>query len=88
MGEDEFTDRGGTIPQRLLMMNGNLVRERTKQDLINNAATRIALLAPDDTRAVEIAYLAVFTRRPNKRESDHFVGRLEGDPRPPAQPRT
>ncbi|MCA9270339.1 MAG: DUF1549 domain-containing protein, partial [Planctomycetales bacterium] len=26
-GEDEFADKGGTIPQRLLMMNGNMLQE-------------------------------------------------------------
>ena len=31
-GEDEFEGRGGTIPQRLLMMNGDMVRERLKAD--------------------------------------------------------
>ena len=40
-GEDEFDARGGTIPQRLLLMNGEIVRERIKDDLFN-AATRIA----------------------------------------------
>src|SRR5439155_9601592 len=29
-GEDEFEGRGGTIPQRLLMMNGKMVRERVQ----------------------------------------------------------
>ena len=28
-GEDEFDARGGTIPQRLLLMNGELVQKRT-----------------------------------------------------------
>ncbi len=49
-GEDEFSDRSGTIPQRLLMMNGDLVAERTKEDLVNNSVTRIAALANDDPR--------------------------------------
>ena len=31
-GEDEFDGRGGTIPQRLLLMNGELVRDRIKDD--------------------------------------------------------
>ena len=46
-GEDEFDGRGGTIPQRLLMMNGKLVHEQTKEDPFN-ASTRIAWMAPDD----------------------------------------
>ncbi|HWE39699.1 MAG TPA: DUF1549 domain-containing protein [Isosphaeraceae bacterium] len=76
-GEDEFDARAGTIPQRLLLMNGTLVREKTKDDLAN-ATTRIAILAPDDAKAVEVAYLTVLTRRPTPAESAHFVSKLDG----------
>lgn len=78
LGEDEFSDQGGTIPQRLLMMNGELVRERTKENLVLNAATRIGSLAPDDATAVETAYLAVYSRRPSAGEKDHFIALLSG----------
>jgi hypothetical protein len=77
-GEDEFAQRGGTIPQRLLMMNGKQVFEKTKEDLIFNAATQIAVLAPTDEKAVETAYLAVLTRRPTPAELGHFVAELAG----------
>ncbi|MBY0527053.1 MAG: DUF1549 and DUF1553 domain-containing protein [Gemmataceae bacterium] len=76
-GEDEFDGRGGTIPQRLLLMNGNLVHDKTKTELAN-AGMRIAMLAPGDPEAVEAAYLAVLTRRPTPEESKHFIGCLEG----------
>jgi hypothetical protein len=76
-GEDEFDARGGTIPQRLLLMNGDIVRERIKDGMFG-ATTRIAQLAPDDRAAVEVAYLSVFTRRPTPDESAHFMGRLAG----------
>ena len=75
-GEDEFLDRGGTIPQRLLMMNGELVRERTGQNPIQNAATRIALVTPKDDKAIEVAYLVTLTRRPTEAELAHFTERL------------
>jgi hypothetical protein len=78
-GEDEFDGKGGTIPQRLLMMNGTLVHEKTKQSVLN-AATRIGWMAPDDPRAVETAYLAVLTRRPTPKEAAHFEEFL-ADPR-------
>ena len=69
-GEDELeADAGGTIPQRLLMLNGELVHERTKDDLVANAASRIATLTDDDALAVEVAYLAVLTRRPTPGEA-------------------
>jgi len=77
-GADEFEDRGGTIPQRLLMMNGKIVGEKTSDSLLGNAATQIAVLAPNDATAVETAFLAVFTRRPTPEEAGHFQDRLKG----------
>jgi hypothetical protein len=77
-GEDEFVERGETIPQRLLLMNGQLVDDKTRENLLANAATRIARLAPDDATAVETSYLAVLTRRPTAPELDHFKARLAG----------
>ncbi len=79
LGDDEFDARPGTIPQRLLIMNGQLVKEKTEGNpLLFNAAMRIARLAPDDRTAVETAYLAVLTRRPTPEEAAHFEGRLAG----------
>src|SRR5205814_7936779 len=43
LGENELADRGGTIPQRLLMMNGELASGPTKANPIN-AVGRIAAL--------------------------------------------
>ena len=76
IGEDEFYIQGGTIPQRLLMMNGSLVYERIKNDLVANAAARILATAPNDTKAVEATYLAVLSRRPSVKEADYFVRAL------------
>jgi hypothetical protein len=75
VGEDEFDGRGGTIPQRLLMMNGNLVHDKTKDEFVN-AVNRLASQAPDDRTAVECAYLAVLTRRPTPEEAAHFIAAL------------
>jgi Protein of unknown function (DUF1549)/Protein of unknown function (DUF1553) len=76
-GEDEFDSRGGTIPQRLVLMNGEIVRDKIKSDLFT-APGRIADLAPNDRKAVETAYLAVLTRRPSPEEETHFTTRLAG----------
>ncbi len=76
-GEDEFDARGGTIPQRLLLMNGEIVREQLKDGLFS-AASSIATMAPDDRLAVEAAYLIVLTRRPTVEEATHFAARLAG----------
>jgi hypothetical protein len=75
-GEDTFDDAGGTIPQRLLLMNGNMITENTKNNPLVNASTRIGMLAPDNATAVEAAYLAVFTRRPSVDEASHFTALL------------
>lgn len=72
MGEDEFVDRGGTIPQRLLLMNGEMVKDRTKENFVLNASTRLAALAATNEQAIEAAYLAVLTRRPTAAELYHF----------------
>jgi hypothetical protein len=74
-GEDEFDAHGGTIPQRLLMMNGRLVLEKIKENPFN-ASTRIAWMAPDDPQAVEVSYLATLTRRPTSEETAHFEALL------------
>jgi hypothetical protein len=76
-GEDEFDGRGGTIPQRLILLNGALVEQKTRGELAN-AVMRIAMMAPDDAHAVDTAYLAVLTRRPTRAEADYFVRSLEG----------
>jgi hypothetical protein len=76
-GEDEFDRRTGTIPQRLLLMNGQLVSSKTEEGLFP-AVFRISFLAPDDRSAVEAAYLTVLTRRPTDEEAAHFETSLAG----------
>jgi hypothetical protein len=71
-GVDEFDDQKVTIPQRLLMMNGKLVEERSKQDLVANAASRIATLVADDRVAIEMVYLCTLGRMPADEELDNF----------------
>ncbi|RCS46075.1 DUF1553 domain-containing protein [Bremerella cremea] len=78
-GEDEFSQDAGTIPQRLLLMNGNLVKERTKDNFIRNAATKVSQLAPDNQTAIETAFLCVLTRRPTSQESEHFLAKLNNE---------
>jgi len=75
-GGDEFDGHGGTIPQRLTMMNGELVGDKVKEGPMT-AVTRIKWSAPDDEKAVEIAYLAALSRRPTPEEAAHFAGRMK-----------
>ncbi len=75
-GEDEFDAHGGTIPQRLLLMNGKIAKEKTGAGFMN-ASGQISSLAADDHAAVEAAFLAVLTRRPTPEELTHFSARLD-----------
>ena len=76
-GEDEFGEHAGTIPQRLLMLNGKLLHERTDENLFLNASTRIAAVAPKTEDMVRTAYMCILTREPTKAELNHFVTRLD-----------
>lgn len=76
-GENEFAEQSGTIPQRLLMMNGKMVGERIDPKAAANAVNRIAGLAPDAATAIETAFLCVFSRRPTQPEAEHFVSQLD-----------
>jgi len=77
-GGDEFAPSGGTIPQRLLLMNGQLARESFTPNPFPRASMRVAELAPTDQQAVEVAMLCVLTRRPTADETNHFAAQLNG----------
>ncbi|MGE3821754.1 MAG: DUF1549 domain-containing protein [Isosphaeraceae bacterium] len=77
LGEEEFEPHAGTIPQRLLLMNGKLVREKTKPELLS-ASKQIAMFAPTDRDAIEAAYLTVLSRVPTAEEYAHFEASLRG----------
>jgi len=72
-GEDDFETDSVTITQRLIMMNGNLVTERTKVDLLANAATRIADMVRGESDAVQAICLTVMNRSPSPEESQTFT---------------
>lgn len=76
VGEDEFSDEASTIPQRLLLMNGNMIADNTGGNIVTNASARISMLAPDAATAVQTAYLAIFTRRPSAEEAAYFREKL------------
>ncbi len=77
-GEDEFQSDAVTIPQRLIMMNGKIVEQRTGVDLVMNAPTRIGSLVKNDKKAVELAFLSTLNRVPLQAELDVFTGFLAG----------
>ena len=77
-GENEFTEGTGTIPQRLILMNGKLVDTRIEQNPLLSSTTRISVLAKDPAKAIETAFLAVLTRKPNPEEKAHFEAEIAG----------
>ena len=76
LGADELLARGGTIPQRLILMNGKLAGDASESNPIT-AAGRISGMSSTPEHAVETLYLACLTRRPTPAESAHFVRQLE-----------
>lgn len=73
-GEEEFNERGETVTQKLLMMNGKLVAERLNDGI--NSPSRLRGLSPDVSTAVETVYLAVLSRRPTPSETDYFESQM------------
>lgn len=73
-GEDELLEKGETVTQRLLMLNGDMLKERLQGPL--SSVVKIALLSPDPETMVETIYLAVLTRRPSEELKEHFVREL------------
>ena len=78
-GDDEFEGCPITIPQRLLVMNGDFIHERINENPIMNAATRIANLATNDDAMIRSVYQAVLNRMPTEAELAAFREELCSD---------
>lgn len=77
LGDDELTERAGTIPQALLRMNSSFAAEWTKSTLFS-AAGRIAGIAPDDEGCLDLCFLVCLTRHPTPEERAVLLRQLEG----------
>ncbi|QDU36997.1 hypothetical protein Mal4_13000 [Maioricimonas rarisocia] len=75
-GENELSDRVGTIPQALLRMNGQLASELTEPNPFGSVG-RIAALAGSPEATLDACYLICLTRRPTQPEREHFLPQLE-----------
>ncbi|MCU0711623.1 MAG: DUF1553 domain-containing protein [Pirellula sp.] len=78
-GDDEFEGCPITIPQRLLVMNGDFIHERINENPVMNAATRISNLATSDDAMIRAVYQAVLNRLPNETELAAFREELCDD---------
>lgn len=74
--QSDTEDTAGTVSQRLMLMNGPLVRARTNADWTLTAG-RLEQWAPTDQTRVETAFLICLTRRPTNEEQEYFVLQFE-----------
>jgi hypothetical protein len=77
-GEDELSPENETIPQRLLLLNGSMVRERTNPEPIAVPLARIASQASNDKLCIEVCFLSALNRRPQESELSYFLTKVEG----------
>jgi hypothetical protein len=75
-GEDQFRQDSVTVTQRLILMNGQVVGERTEENPVLNASSQINILARTDEQALESIFLAVLNRLPSEKEAAHFLPQL------------
>lgn len=78
-GEQELTERAGTIPQALLRMNGRFAREISQANALT-ASGRIASMSPDVDTAIELAFLCCLTRYPTPDEVQIFLPDPDSSP--------
>ncbi len=77
IGEDEFEQESVTITQRLLMLNGELVREQGDANPLLNSTSHINLFSRSDAEAIENVYLCVLNRFPDAEEVAIYTDRLQ-----------
>ena len=75
-GENELENRSGTIPQALLRMNGEMVRNQSNTDPFG-AAGRIEGMSRSPERCLENCYLVCLTRKPTPAEAAFFLPQME-----------
>ena len=75
-GEDEFNSESVTITQRLVMLNGKLLKESVSYNPVLNASSHVDMFAKENALAVDVVYLCVLNRYPNNEEREHFVDRI------------
>jgi hypothetical protein len=77
IGEDEFEQESVTITQRLLMLNGELVREQGDANPLLNSTSHINMFSRSNEEAIENVYLCVLNRFPDAEEIAIYADRLK-----------
>lgn len=75
-GDDTEDLEEETLLQRLQLLNGKLITERTKDDDIFSPTRRVPLLTSSDQGAVDTAFLMALARRPTPDEARPWLERL------------
>lgn len=75
-GESELNPQTGTIPQTLQQMNGSLVANSVKANLLNAAAS-ICSFSTTAEQCTENAFLTCLCRRPTASERDYYIPEIE-----------
>lgn len=70
--DGQGNEQPATIPQALVRMNGKFARELVAANAFT-ATGRIAGLAPDDDRRLELMFLVALTRRPTAKERESLL---------------
>jgi len=76
LGDNEFEEQTGTIPQALLRMNGELAKDVGKTNPVN-ASGRISGFSSTAEKCLENCYLVCYSRRPTPEEQAHFLPQLQ-----------
>jgi hypothetical protein len=76
LGDNELGERSGTIPQALLRLNGEFVKDRSEGNPFS-AAGRIAGMAPTDEQCLDLCFLVCLTRHPTPDERAQMLPQLE-----------
>lgn len=76
VGQDEFAEDTVTVTQRLLMLNGKLVREQTRAEPLLGATAHIRMFSRSAAATIDNAYLCVLNRYPDQHERAVFQQRL------------
>ncbi|OYP28356.1 DUF1549 domain-containing protein [Rhodopirellula sp. MGV] len=77
LGENEFSKDGITIPQRLMMLNGNVLNEAAKSEPLLNTTGHLKSFAKDDSLAVDVAFLCLLNRHASEAEVEYFADKLQ-----------
>ena len=76
LGDNELGEHSGTIPQALLRLNGEFVKDRSERGPFSSAG-RISAMAPTDDQCLDLCFLVCLTRYPTIEERTRLLPQIE-----------